>query len=131
VSRTKRSEIEKRIQQLSMEFDKILREQMQQELAQNLDMKKLDEMLSEWHQLYRYYKDRNYSENVIDKDLDISIFMVKNYLYWTEYCEILMYSYESKGQKYIVAAFNEAVSTLEYTMQEIMKTVRDFDDYEV
>jgi hypothetical protein len=130
MSTPKRSEIEKRIQKLSLEADADLLAQSQKKLEQKLDTKKLDDMLFEWNNLYQYYAERNYSSKGDKKDLDISIFMIKNYLYWTEYCQTYMGVYARKGQMMEAEAFDEAFNTLEDTMKEIMKTVRDFDEYE-
>ena len=127
--------IERRIREISLEIDKkLLAQQTAQQFPQRINMSLLHLMLAEWNKLAKYYEHTNWERNGQEQkkpDLEISVFILQNYLSWVQTLLIFMGGASKRDENQLADELGDALSMLENCMQEIFAACRDEDDLEL
>jgi hypothetical protein len=127
-----RKDIEKKIRELALQLNKdLLAQQQARQLPQKVNLVVLRKMLDEWSNLAEYYEHNIYEKNFesdVDTDLEMSLFMVNNYLNWTRDLQIFISGAENHAE---TDKLEDALDYLEHSMQKILAAISDKDEFKL
>lgn len=126
-----RKPIEQKIRQLSFEIYENLLDQQRQKIEYvRLDLQKLEEMMSQWALLTKYYEKQAY-EPSLKEDTEISLFIVNTYFIWTQLLQSHLTNAAKNGFRKEAEEIDEYLSDLEYRMKDMLTTLADFDEFRI
>ena len=127
-----RQSIEIEIRKLSDEIRKdITRQQIKEGIIPGvLDLNKVELMIEKWFELEKYYLNRIYYSLDEQADLEMSLFMVSNYLNWHDSLLVALSSASQQGNQERANEIDELIGSLEGAMKEIMKAMWSRDKIE-
>lgn len=126
-----RTAIERHIRELSLQLREAPLREQGQKFTEQYDLTLLRAMLDKWRELADYYEHNIYEKNReqdIDTDLEMSLFIVGNYLDWMFQFEVYMGTAAQKGDRTEEDELWEYHHELKGHMERILAITADKDD---
>jgi hypothetical protein len=116
---------------LSFEIQrKIFNQQTQGNYTAEVDTELLEAMINQWSKLRQYYEYSvdDQSDNH-EPDLEMSLYMIANYLSWRDSVSSMKQSAKLSGEQEREKIVESLLTTLENSMSRILKTTRSLDQF--
>jgi len=126
-----RDRIEFDIRKISHQLNKdIVKQQKQGTIPGKVDLSMLEAMVDKWDELATYYERNIYDRTSDgDADLDISLFIIKNYLSWQDDLPREIYNARQSNNENRAGDLEDFRDLLEHSINRIFKAIRVIDEF--